>query len=168
MTDISRRNFMKMAGVALTGVGLAGISGLVGGCGEKQASKTPTNTQPVKSVSAKTVAETGDKSEVYFTKHIDAEHLIELYEKVNSEIRGKVAVKLHTGEPHGPNILPRDMVQKFQAQIPNSAIIEANVAYGGARSNTASHRQTLETNGWTFCDVDIIDEDGDTKFPVNG
>ena len=50
---------------------------------------------------------------VYFTKHIDAEHLIQLYEKVNSEICGKVAIKLHTGEPHGSNILPRDMVQTF-------------------------------------------------------
>ena len=43
---------------------------------------------------------------VYLTKHIDAEHLIQLYEKVNSEIRGKVAIKLHTGEPHGSNIIP--------------------------------------------------------------
>ena len=168
MSDISGRNFMKMAGVALTGVGLTGITGLVSGCGEQQASTTQAKAQESKSGSAKTVAETGDKSAVYFTKHIDAEHLIKLYEKVNSGIRGKVAVKLHTGEPHGPNILPRDMVQTFQAQIPDSTIIEANVAYGGARSNTASHRQTLQTNGWTFCPVDVIDEDGDVNFPVNG
>lgn len=92
--------------------------------------------------------------------------MIELYKKINAEISGKIAIKLHTGEPHGPNILPRDMVQKFQAQIPNSAIIEANTAYGGARANTESHKKTLQTNGWTFCDVDIIDADGDVNFPV--
>ncbi len=87
---------------------------------------------------------------------------------MNADIRGKVAVKLHTGEPHGPNILPRDMVQAFQAQIPNSTIIEANVAYGGPRSTTSQHRETLAVNGWTFCPVDIIDEEGDVDFPVNG
>ena len=154
--SMTRRNFVKMAGV----VGLAGLTGLAVGCGEEKKAAADS--------SEKKENLSGAKSKVYFTKNIDAENLIKLYQKINSEISGKVAIKLHTGEPHGPNILPRDMVQKFQAQIPNSTIIEANVAYGGARSNTASHRKTLETNGWTFCDVDIIDADGDENFPVNG
>ena len=165
MPDISRRSFVKIAGAALAGVGLTGLSGIVVGCGEQKASALQANNN----VSAKSaVTEAGDKSKVYFTKQIDAEHLIRLYEKVNSDIRGKVAVKLHTGEPHGPNILPRDMVQAFRAQIPDSTVIEANVAYGGARSTTSRHRETLAVNGWTFCPVDIIDEDGDVNFPVNG
>ena len=154
--SMTRRNFVKMAGV----VGLAGLTGFSVGCGEEKKAAADS--------SEKKENLSGAKSKVYFTKNIDAENLIKLYQKINSEISGKVAIKLHTGEPHGPNILPRDMVQKFQAQIPNSTIIEANVAYGGARSNTASHRKTLETNGWTFCDVDIIDADGDENFPVNG
>ena len=154
--SMTRRNFVKMAGV----VGLAGLTGFSVGCGEEKKAAADSSEKKENS--------SGAKSKVYFTKNIDAENLIKLYQKINSEISGKVAIKLHTGEPHGPNILPRDMVQKFQAQIPNSTIIEANVAYGGARSNTASHRKTLETNGWTFCDVDIIDADGDENFPVNG
>jgi len=162
MQDISRRNFVKMASAALAGVGLTGISGIVGGCGKEQAAAQS------KAAPSKSVAEAAEKSKVYFTKQIDAEHLIRLYEKVNADIRGKVAVKLHTGEPHGPNILPRDMVQAFKAKIPSSTIIEANVAYGGARSTTSQHRETLVENGWTFCPVDIIDEDGDVDFPVNG
>ena len=40
------------------------------------------------------------------------------------------------------------------------------MAYGGPRSTTQQHRDTLQTNGWTFCPVDIIDEDGDVNFPV--
>jgi len=119
-------------------------------------------------VSAKNVSQDSiNKSKVYFTKQIDAEHLIKLYDKIKTDIQGKVAIKLHTGEPHGPNILPRDMVQKFQAQVPNSTIIEANVAYGGARATTQRHLETLKTNGWTFCPVDIIDADGDVAYPVN-
>ena len=60
------------------------------------------------------------------------------------------------------------MVKAFQLKVPNSTIIEANVAYGSARGTTEAHRRTLETNGWTFSKVDIIDADGDVNFPVNG
>ena len=108
----------------------------------------------------------GSRAKVYFTSHIDAEHLIRLYEKINSEIYGKVAIKLHTGEKNGPNILPRDMVQEFQAQIPNSNIVETNTLYEGDRYTTKSHRETLKVNGWTFCPVDIMDEEGDVNLPV--
>ena len=52
----------------------------------------------------------GTRAKVYFTGKIDAEHLIKLYGHINEEIYGKVAIKLHTGEKNGPNILPRDMV----------------------------------------------------------
>ena len=60
----------------------------------------------------------GSHAKVYFTKHIDAEHLCKLYDLINESIYGKVAIKLHTGEPNGPNILPRDWVRKLQAAIP--------------------------------------------------
>ena len=101
----------------------------------------------------------GSAAKVYFTKTIDAEHLIKLYKLINENIFGKVAIKLHTGEKHGPNILPRDMVRDFQAQVPNSKIVECNTLYEGDRYTTEGHRDTLKVNGWTFCDVDIMDED---------
>ena len=163
MASMTRRSFIKMAGTALAGAGLTGISGIVGGCGTEKAEMVGSVASAKESASG-----SAGKAKVYFTKHMDADHLLALYEKVNSEIRGKVAIKLHTGEPHGPNILPRDMVRSFQANIPNSAIIEANVAYGGPRSTTEQHRETLKVNGWTFCPVDIIDEEGDVNFPVKG
>ena len=108
----------------------------------------------------------GSAAKVYFTKKIDATHLIKLYKMINDNIFGKVAIKLHTGEKHGPNILPRDMVQAFQAQIPNSAIVECNTLYEGDRGTTEKHRETLKVNGWTFCPVDIMDEDNEINFPV--
>ena len=109
----------------------------------------------------------GSAAKVYFTKKIDAENLIKLYKLINENIFGKVAIKLHTGEKHGPNILPRDMVKAFQAQIPNSAIVECNTLYHGDRYSTEDHRETLKINGWNFCDVDIMDEDESTvDFPV--
>ena len=158
---LNRRNFVKLAGTAA----LTMAAGLpLTGCGEsKSAAKTPVDDKPIEPV-----VSDESSSKVYFSKTIDAEHLIKLYDRINSSIGGKVAIKLHTGEPHGPNILDRAMVRAFQSKIPNSTIIEANVAFGGARSTTEGHRRTLQTNGWTFCDVDIIDADGDVNFPVNG
>ena len=110
----------------------------------------------------------GSSAKVFFSRHIDAEHLIKLYGLVNEGIYGKVAIKLHTGEQHGPNILPRDLVQAFQSQVPESAIVETNTLYEGDRYTTESHRKTLEVNGWTFCPVDILDEEGGVDLPVRG
>ena len=151
---LTRRNFVKLAGIA----GLVGLTSGLAGCSNKSAG--------TKNVALADKLPLGDKATVYFTENIDAKHLIAIYQKINSEIVGRVGIKLHTGEPNGPNILSPDLVKPFQAQIPNSAIIEANVAYGGPRSTTERHRRVLRTNGWTFCDVDIIDEDGDVYFPV--
>ncbi len=157
---MNRRDFFKLAGAAaLTVAGLP-----LTGCGE---SKTASSA-PVEPTVEKTVVSGDASTKVYFSKKIDANHLIKLYDKIGGAIDGKVAIKVHTGEPHGPNIISRDIVKAFQAHVPNSTIIEANVAFGGPRSTVAGHRKVLETNGWTFCPVDIIDADGDVNFPVNG
>ena len=107
-------------------------------------------------------------SKVYFTKELTPEALVKLYKLVNADITGKVAIKLHTGEKHGPNIIPRDMVKALQAIIPNSVIVETNTLYEGDRYTTEQHRETLKVNGWDFCPVDIMDEDGTTLLPVKG
>jgi hypothetical protein len=64
--------------------------------------------------------------------------------------------------------LPRDWVKALINHIPNSNIIETTTLYDGARYTTASHRETLKTNGWDFCEVDIMDEDGFVELPVRG
>ncbi len=165
--DISRRNLFKMAGVAAMG---AAVSQFNVAQAAKPKKILKLNAAPV--VGSRNVTGTnytGTAAKVYFTDKIDADHLIKLYNKINGEIFGKVAIKLHTGEPNGPNILPRDMVKAFQAQIPNSNIIETNTLYVGKRYTTEDHRETLRTNGWDFCDVDIMDADeGYVNFPVRG
>ena len=108
------------------------------------------------------------KATVYFTPEITTESLLRIYEKVCAPLQGRIAIKLHTGEPHGPNILPRDMVRALQARIPNSTIVECNVLYPSPRQTTEGHRETLRTNGWTFCPVDIMDADGEVSLPVKG
>jgi len=109
-----------------------------------------------------------EKAKVFFTKDISLEGLMKVYARVNHGMSGKIAIKLHTGEPHGPNILPREMVRGFQANIPDSSIVECNVLYPSPRQTTEGHRETLRTNGWTFCPVDILDEEGTAMFPIQG
>ena len=112
---------------------------------------------------------TGAESVVYFTRDLSAEGLRKIFAKVSGNITGKVSIKLHTGEPHGPNIIPRPWVEALvKNDLPDAVIMETNTFYDGARYTTEAHRETLEINGWTFCPVDIIDEDGTAMLPVNG
>ena len=110
-----------------------------------------------------------NESIVYFTRDLSEEGLIRLYEKIKENLTGRVAVKLHTGEQHGPNIIPRPWVKELmEKEIPNAAIVETNTYYDGDRYTTEEHRKTLEVNGWTFAPVDIMDEEGTTMLPVKG
>ena len=105
---------------------------------------------------------------VYFCKDISPENLLLIYDKVSDGITGKVAIKLHTGEPGAPYLPPRTLAQALQAHIPQSTIVECNVLYPSPRQKTESHRKLLKENGWTFCPVDIMDADGDTPLPIPG
>ena len=112
---------------------------------------------------------TGNESIVYFTRDLSAEGLRRAYEQVSAHIGGKTAVKLHTGEQHGPNIIPRPWVAELlKKDLPDATIVETNTYYGGDRDSTEKHRKTLEVNGWNFAPVDIMDEEGATPFPVAG
>lgn len=57
-----------------------------------------------------------EKSKVFFTKEITSENLIKIYEALGQELKGKVAVKLSTGEAGGhyflnPNLI-KDLIHK--------------------------------------------------------
>ena len=144
-SQASRRDFLKTGAVAL---GTAAAASLQGACS--------------------TIAVGPERSRGYFTKDISAGGLLKIYSRISQGITGRVAIKLHTGEPHGPNILPRDMVRALQEHIPNSTLVETNTLYKGKRYTTADHRETIKINGWDFCPVDIMDEDGAVMIPVRG
>ena len=66
----------------------------------------------------------GAESTVYFTRGLSPEGLIAIYQKVKAPITGKVAVKLHTGEPHGPNIIPPAWIKAFLAsELPEATVV---------------------------------------------
>ena len=113
---------------------------------------------------------TGEKSVVYFTRDLSAEGLKKIYDRVKENMTGKIGIKLHTGEPHGPNIIPRPWVENLiKTELPEASIVETNTYYDGGRYTTEQHLETLKTNGWTFCPVDIMDDGEQTvAFPVKG
>ena len=78
-------------------------------------------------------------------------------------------MKLHTGEQNGPNIIPREWVKTLMAgDLKGAIIIETNTYYEGDRDTTEKHLETLKVNGWTFCPVDILDEQGTATLPIKG
>ena len=110
---------------------------------------------------------TGAESIVYFTRDLSAEGLRRIFQRVSGNITGKTGIKLHTGEPHGPNIIPRPWVKELiEKDLPGASIVETNSYYEGGRYTTEQHLETLKVNGWTFCPVDIMDEDGAAALPV--
>ena len=113
----------------------------------------------------------GNESIVYFTRDLSPKGLIKAYRKVNGMLSGRIAVKLHTGEPNGPNIIPSSWVKELisgEEELKNAAIVETNTFYKGDRYTTEQHLKTLEINGWTFCPVDIMDSEGTITLPIEG
>lgn len=109
----------------------------------------------------------GKESVVYFTRDLSVQGLEKIYQRVNDSMKGNVAIKLHTGEQNGPNIIPRPWVENLiKTDLPQAKIVETNTYYEGDRYTTEAHRKTLEVNGWTFCPVDIMDEEGTVNIPV--
>ena len=79
---------------------------------------------------------TGNESIVYFTRDLSPAGLQKIYEKVNAAMTGKIAVKLHTGEQHGPNIIPSAWVKELMAseeELKDAVIVETNTFYEGDR-----------------------------------
>ena len=112
---------------------------------------------------------TGGESVVFFTRDLSSEGLRKIYARISHALSGKIAVKLHTGEPHGPNIIPRGWVKDLISEnFPSAHIVETNAYYDGGRYTTPQHRETIKLNGWTFAPVDIMDEHGTAMLPVKG
>lgn len=107
-------------------------------------------------------------SVVYFTSDISPEGLMAVYEALEWEPTGSVAIKLSTGETPASNYLEPDLIQELVQSV-DGTIVECNTAYGGSRTETAMHMQVAEDHGFTaIADVDILDADGSMELPVEG
>lgn len=105
-------------------------------------------------------------AKVYFYSAITPANLVKIYEVLGREAKGKVAVKLSTGEPGGHNFLQPSLIKDLVHRV-NGTIVECNTAYGGGRAHTESHLKAAEDHGFTaIAPVDIMDADGEAELPV--
>lgn len=109
------------------------------------------------------------KPVVYFSRTITPEKVLELYQKLGKELKGNVAIKVHSGEVGNQNFL-RPPFWKPLADHTGGTIVECNTAYEGARNTTERHMATFQKHGWTdLYPVDLLDASGpDLELPIPG
>jgi len=107
-----------------------------------------------------------EKSKVYFTNEITPESLVKIYEKLEKQLEGNIAVKISTGEPGGHNFLSPNLIKDLVNKL-NGTIVECNTAYKGRRNSTEEHYKAIKEHGFMeIAKVDIMDENGDIAISV--
>ena len=108
------------------------------------------------------------ESVVYMTRKITPQALIDVFTALNVRPRGKIAVKISTGEP-GSNYLRPELIGDFVRSLGDASIVECNTIYGRSRLSTRMHMQVAEDHGFTkIAPVDIMDAEGSITLPMKG
>jgi uncharacterized Fe-S center protein len=146
---MERRNFLKTACAGSLAVIAGGAIG--SGCASK---------------SSETKAPKGDDlPKVFLTKDITTAGIVAAYRALGRELKGKVAVKLSSGEAGNNHYLAPALIRDLVQSV-NGTIVECNTAYAGARIKTDDHRKVAEDHGFTaIAEVDIMDADGSITLP---
>ena len=144
---MERRNFLKTAGATTLAMIAAGN---LSNCG------------------LSTSGQGGEgKSKVFMTKDISGKGLMALYKALKKPASGKVAIKMHWGEPGNVNYLRPEIVKELCVSL-NATLVDSNVFYDSPRQTAAGNRQAAIDHGYTFAPVDILDEEGVVRLPIQG
>lgn len=110
-----------------------------------------------------------DTATVYFIKDITPENLVKVYKALGREAKGKVAVKISTGESEKTGYIRPDFMAPLIAELGNATIVECNTAYNGNRNTTEAHLKAIAERGFEkVAPVEILDAEGDTLLPLEG
>ena len=104
-------------------------------------------------------------STVYLTKEITPESLVKIYKALGVEAKGRVAVKVSTGEGSNPNYLKPELIKDLVWEV-DGTIVECNTAYGNGpadkkdeRNTSANHWKVIERHGFLkYIPVDTMNE----------
>ena len=113
------------------------------------------------------------QSTVYLTREITPESLVRIYKALGVPAKGRVAVKMSTGEGSNPNYLKPELVKDLVLEV-DGTIVECNTAYGNEpedkddeRNTSENHWKVIERHGFTkYFPVDIMDEYDEIRIPV--
>ena len=104
-----------------------------------------------------------EKATVYFSRTITPEQVLELYKMAGKELKGNIAIKLHSGEKGNQNFLGPDFWKPVINYV-GGTVVECNTAYDGARNTTERHRKLMAEHGWSkYFKVDLLDAEGPDK-----
>ncbi len=87
------------------------------------------------------------QSKVYMTKEITPESLVKIYKALGVEAKGRVAVKISTGEGGNTHYLKPTLIRQLVDEV-NGTIVECNTAYGGSRQDPKKHWETIHEHGF--------------------
>ena len=106
------------------------------------------------------------KSKVYFTKDISKESILKMYQALEKELKGNVAIKVHSGEAGNQNYLKPEMYEAVINHL-NGTVVECNTAYDGERNTTEKHKRLLDNHNWTkYYKVDLLDESEEIELEI--
>ena len=104
-------------------------------------------------------------SKVYFTGDINSRSLLAVYRALGVPVSGKVAVKVHFGEPGNVNLIKPELFRDLVEAV-NGTFVDSNTAFGGGRGSTQRHLQVAREHGFTYAPLDILDANGEIKLPI--
>ena len=108
-----------------------------------------------------------DAPSVYFTADFSPEGLVRVFDTLGVPAKGRVAVKISTGESARSHHLRPEFIKNLVQQV-NGTLVECNTAYGGNRATTEKHLKAIEERGFNdIAKVDIMDSEGTMDIPVN-
>jgi uncharacterized Fe-S center protein len=136
------------------------------GCAAKMMA-IPDQTSPESNGDGWINTEQAGGSKVYFTTDISGKGILAAYKALGVPVSGKVAIKLHMGEPGNQNYLRPELLRDLVKEV-NASFVDSNTAYGGRRGSTAAHLEAAKEHGFTYAPVDILDADGEVKLPIKG
>ena len=107
-----------------------------------------------------------EKSKVYFSSELTKENVVNMYKKLGVDLKGKVAVKVHSGEEGNQNYLKPEFFEDIVKCV-NGTVVECNTAYEGMRNTTEKHKELIKKHGWTeLFDVDIMDAEEEMELDI--
>lgn len=107
-----------------------------------------------------------EKAKVYFTSEITSDSLVKIYNSLGIELKGNVAVKLHSGEEGNQNYLKPEFMHDIITRV-SGTVVECNTAYDGARNTTKKHEELMNSHGWSkYYKTDIMDSERDIILDI--
>ena len=99
-------------------------------------------------------------AKVYFSREITPEKVLELFKLAGKELNGRVAIKVHSGEPGNQNFLHPEFWKPVVDHV-GGTVVECNTAYKGRRQFTKDHILAIKEHGWdSYYDFDLLDAEG--------